>query len=63
MRKAYDFSGGMRGKYARRVSTASNVVTLEPDVARIFKTKEAVNDALRSQLPKTARSRKERRKG
>jgi hypothetical protein len=44
----YDFSGGVRGKYAKRYARGSNVVRLEPDVAKVFPTAEAVNDALRA---------------
>lgn len=46
----YDFSGGQRGKYAKRFEAGSNVVVLDPDVASEFKTRQAVNDALREQL-------------
>ena len=47
MRAEYDFSGGVRGKYAARYAEGSNVVVLDPDVAKEFKTSEAVNKALR----------------
>ncbi|MCG6868497.1 MAG: hypothetical protein LJE91_07145 [Gammaproteobacteria bacterium] len=47
MRAEYDFSGGVRGKYARRYAEGSNVVVLDPDVAEHFKTSEDVNRALR----------------
>jgi hypothetical protein len=44
----YDFSGGIRGKYADRFPKDSNVVVvLEPDVANVFKDSESVNQALR----------------
>jgi len=49
----YDFSGGVRGKYAKRFSRGSNVVVLAPDVAREFRTAKAVNDALRDYLGRT----------
>jgi len=49
-RDEYDFSDGVRGKYADRFAEGSNVVVLDPDVAAEFKTREAVNDALRAQL-------------
>ena len=32
----YDFSGGVRGKYARRFQEGTNVVVIEPDVAESF---------------------------
>jgi len=50
MRDEYDFSGGQRGKYAKRFEAGSNVVVLDPDVASEFKTRQAVNDALRELL-------------
>jgi hypothetical protein len=50
MRPEYDFSGGVRGKYAAHFASGRNIVVLAPDVAEAFKTSRAVNDALRSQL-------------
>ncbi len=47
MREQYDFSGGVRGKYAARYAEGSNVVILDPDVAEHFRTAEDVNKALR----------------
>ncbi len=47
IRPEYDFSAGVRGKYAARYAAGSNVVVLDPDVAAKFPTSEAVNDALR----------------
>jgi hypothetical protein len=47
MRPHYDFSKGVRGKYTKRYREGSNVVVLDPDVAALFKTSEAVNEALR----------------
>lgn len=44
----YDFSGGVRGKYAERYSRAANVVVLDPDVAERFPDSESVNRALRA---------------
>jgi hypothetical protein len=44
----YDFSGGVRGKYAARYASGSNVVKLSPDVAEAFPNAEAVNNALRA---------------
>ncbi len=43
----YDFSGGVRGKYARRYVQGTNVVVLEPDVAEAFHSPSQVNEALR----------------
>ena len=52
MRAEYDFSQGVRGKYAERFKKGSNVVVLDPDVAAEFDSYEAVNRALRSYLAK-----------
>ena len=43
----YDFRGGRRGVYAKRYAEGTNVVKLDPDVAALFPTERAVNDALR----------------
>jgi len=48
MRNHYDFSGGVRGKYAERYAEGSNVVVLDPDVARLFPNGQAVNETLRA---------------
>ena len=48
MRAEYDFSRGVRGKYARRFAQGTNVVVLESDVARVFTSAEAVNSSLRA---------------
>jgi hypothetical protein len=42
-----DFGHLVRGKYADRVAAETNVVVLEPEVARAFPNDEAVNKALR----------------
>src|SRR4051794_38568842 len=46
--KRSDFGKMGRGKYANRISAATNVVVLGPEVAEAFPNDEAVNDALRS---------------
>ena len=48
MRSYYDFSGGVRGKYAKRYAEGTNVVVLDPDVANVFKDAESVNETLRA---------------
>jgi len=48
MRSHYDFSGGVRGKYAARYAEGTNVVVLAPDVAEMFPDSIAVNEALRT---------------
>jgi hypothetical protein len=50
MRAEYDFSGGVRGKYARAYARGSNVVVLAPDLAAEFRSAAAVNRALRAYL-------------
>lgn len=52
IREEYDFSEGLRGKYADRFAEGSNVVVLDPDVAAAFKTPQDVNAALRAELQK-----------
>jgi hypothetical protein len=47
MREEYDFSHGGRGKYARRYARGTNVVVLEPDVAKVFSNSKSVNVSLR----------------
>ncbi len=46
-RPEYDFSKGVRGKYATRFREGTNVVVLDPDIAAEFKDSQAVNAALR----------------
>ena len=48
MRVEYDFARGVRGKYARRYAQGANVVVIEPDVAKVFPSTEAVNSSLRA---------------
>ena len=43
----YDFTGGVRGKYAKRYAEGTNVVVIDPDVAEYFPDHESVNEALR----------------
>jgi hypothetical protein len=53
MRSEYDFdySKAVRGKYYRRLlREGANVVILDPDVAKAFRSSAAVNEALRSLL-------------
>ena len=47
LRAEYDFSHGQRGAYARRAAQGTNVVSLEPDVAKVFSTSKQVNLSLR----------------
>lgn len=52
----YDFSKGVRGKYAKRYAEGTNIVVLSPDVAQVFPNSESVNEALRV-LVKVARQK------
>ncbi|CAG0970220.1 hypothetical protein GPROT1_01512 [Gammaproteobacteria bacterium] len=51
LRPEYDLSellkGGVRGKYAARYRAGTNLVLLEPDVAKAFPSEKEVNEALR----------------
>jgi hypothetical protein len=50
MRPEYDLRGGVRGKYYERYKQGTNVVLLEPDVAKVFRDSATVNKALRQYL-------------
>ncbi len=39
--------GGVRGKHAKRYRAGTNLVLLDPDVRKAFRSEKAVNDALR----------------
>jgi hypothetical protein len=61
IRAEYDFSNAVQGKHHRAYAKGTNVVLLEPDVARVFKDSASVNKALRllieiahNQTPKDA---------
>jgi hypothetical protein len=50
LRPEYDLSqlgGGVRGIYFRRASAGTNIVVIEPDLAKVFPDSAAVNRALR----------------
>ena len=71
--KRSDFGTMVRGKYARRAAEVTNVVVLDPQVARAFPNDRAVNTALRGVLrarkgaarrtTRATRTRRERRAG
>ena len=48
MLEEYDFSKGVRGKYAKKYSEGTNVVVIDPDVSKFFPDHDSVNQALRS---------------
>ena len=43
----YDFSEAEIGKFAQQYAEGTNIVVLEPDVAKEFPSSAAVNEALR----------------
>lgn len=45
--KRSDFGVMVRGRYVDRIKEGTNVVLLDPDVAKAFPNDKAVNDALR----------------
>ncbi len=51
LRPEYDLRellrAGVRGKYAKRYQAGTNLVLLEPDVAKAFPDEQSVNEALR----------------
>jgi hypothetical protein len=51
LRPEYDLrrllKGGVRGKYVARYRAGTNLVLLDPDVAKVFASEKAVNEALR----------------
>jgi hypothetical protein len=48
MLEEYDFSRGVVGKYAQQYAAGTNIVLLDPDVAKIFPDSASVNQALRA---------------
>jgi hypothetical protein len=62
MLEEYDFSAGVRGKYAKRYAEGTNVVVIDPDVAAFFPDHDSVNEALRSLVPIIQRARKTKSK-
>ncbi len=51
LRPEYDLKSllkdGVRGKYAKKYREGTNLVLLEPEIAKAFPNEKAVNDALR----------------
>jgi len=48
MLEEYDFSNGIRGKYAKAYKEGVNIVRLDSDVMKFFPNTKAVNEALRT---------------
>ncbi len=47
----FDYSKAVRGKYYRKLmEEGSNVIVLDPDIAKAFHNSDSVNEALRSLL-------------
>ena len=63
MRAEYDFSKGVRGKYARRFKQGTNIVVLESEIAEVFPNSTAVNDALKALVQIVNRKVKAKRRG
>jgi hypothetical protein len=57
MRPEYDFSGGVRGKYAKRYAEGTNLILLEPDLAAEFPDSRSVSRALRAYLKSRSKRR------
>jgi hypothetical protein len=53
----FDFSGGVRGKYAKRYAEGTNVVVLDADLVKSFPDSRSVNAALRLFVDVAKRSR------
>ena len=51
LRPEYDLremlTGGVRGKYAKRYHAGTNLILLDPDIRKAFRSERAVNEALR----------------
>jgi len=52
----YDFSKGVRGKYAKHFKDTDRLVSLDADVIAVFPDSEAVNTALRGLIKGTQAS-------
>jgi len=48
MKDEYDFSNGIRGKYAKEYKDGVNIIKLDKDVRKIFPDTKSVNEALRT---------------
>lgn len=57
----YDFTNARRNKYAARYAEGTNVVLLDPDVAKDFPDSSSVNEALRALSAIIRRQAKSRR--
>ena len=65
MRPSYkrsDFKKIERGKYAARLRKSTNIIVLDPEVAKVFPNNEAVNNALRGLIDVARASTKSERR-
>ena len=62
IRAEYNFSGGVRGKYAEQYKQGTNVVIVDPDLTKAFPDSKSVNDALRGLLAIATRTQPKRRR-
>jgi len=59
LRPEYDLArlaGGIHGKYYRQAVAGTNLILIEPELARVFRDSESVNRALRLLLETAAAS-------
>lgn len=61
IRQEYDFSRGVRGKWAASYAEGTKVVLIAPDLAKVFRTSKQVNDALRALVAAKIRKQRPRR--
>lgn len=54
----YDFSKGLKGKYAQKFAKGNNLILLAPDVIKLFPNSELVNETLRAVAKITKRTGK-----
>ena len=59
LRPEYEFSKGVRGKYAKQYARGTNLVRIAPDVRDVFPDAKSVNEALRA-MARIVRSQTER---
>jgi len=65
MLEEYDFSDGIRGKYASKYKEGTNIIMLDPELIEYFPDSNSVNEALRllAKLLKKYKNKKAERVG
>ena len=48
MLEEYDFTNGIRGKYAKEYSKGSNLIKIDKELLKIFPDEKSINNALRN---------------